>query len=154
MNLSNQTLNALALILTGDNKISPYLSGPMLVDFFNNIGFAEIYYQGFPTRIVYAKDKLVEINNNPRIECAINEIVDKKRFANKSFNLEYVVNYLNDFLRIDGYEIVYKDTNYKIISSKNKNTNNLNIWKNSEIVQNTTKKSEDVNPVILKISFS
>jgi len=50
MNLSNKSLNAIMLILTGDNNISPYLSGPKLVDFFNSIGLSENYYKGFPAR--------------------------------------------------------------------------------------------------------
>lgn len=127
MNLSDKSLNAIMLILTGDNNISPNLSGPKLVDFFNSIGLAEIYYKNFPARKTYTKDKLIEINDSPKIEKIINKIVDKRRFIDTSFKIERAVNYLNEFLKIDGYEIIYIGNNFKIQSFNGRN-NKLNTF--------------------------
>ena len=111
MNLSRQTINALVLVLTGDNGISPYYSGQNLVDFFNSIGMAEIYYKGFPSRKNYALEKFNEINNSPKVEKAINEIVDKRRFINTDYKVEKVIDYINEFLKFDGYRIIQKENN-------------------------------------------
>ena len=41
MQISEKTISILAKIITGDDDISFYRSGPQLVNFFNEIGFEE-----------------------------------------------------------------------------------------------------------------
>ena len=62
MKISNETISVLARIITGDSKISSYQTGPELVDFFNSLGFADTYGQGFPSRWFYTEQKLEQIN--------------------------------------------------------------------------------------------
>ena len=47
MTLSKKTLEVLREII---NEKSQYRSEPMLVKFFNDLGFHDVYAQGFPSR--------------------------------------------------------------------------------------------------------
>ena len=55
MKLSENTLSELGKIVTGDTKMSPYRSGPMLVRLFNQFGSNDHYPKngGFPSRWQY-----------------------------------------------------------------------------------------------------
>ena len=66
MKLSPKTLTACAKVLTGDEGSPLYRSGPMLVELFNEFGSHDEYSWGggFPTRWVYAHDKLKELNGS------------------------------------------------------------------------------------------
>tara|TARA_B100000315_G_C13997331_1_gene328563 strand:+ start:330 stop:467 length:138 start_codon:yes stop_codon:yes gene_type:complete len=43
MKLSKSSLKLLQEIITGDIKTTPYRSGPLLVELFNEFGFSDIY---------------------------------------------------------------------------------------------------------------
>lgn len=49
MQLSSKTLEKLREIINGDGT-SDYRSGSMLVKFFNELGFKDVYGRGFPSR--------------------------------------------------------------------------------------------------------
>ena len=50
MKIARNTLAELVKIVTGDTKMSPYRSGPMLVRLFNEFGSNDFYEAGFPSR--------------------------------------------------------------------------------------------------------
>lgn len=83
MQLSQRTLKELRIIINGDDT-DDYRSGPQLVDFFNDLGFKDIYGQGFPSRWVYTEQKLKIINGSSKLDKCI-----KKVFS--------VVNYIQQF---------------------------------------------------------
>lgn len=60
--VSKKTIDYLKGIITGDSQKTEYLSGPKLVEFFNNLGFSEDDVQGFPSRSLYTENKLKELN--------------------------------------------------------------------------------------------
>lgn len=62
--LNVKTIEALGSIITGDGQLSPYRTGPQLVNFFNQYGFDDTYSNGFPSRWKYAESKIIELNNN------------------------------------------------------------------------------------------
>ena len=105
MNLSEESINAVALILTGDNDKSPYMSGPKLVYFFREFGFSDIYGQGFPTRIYYSKENLLKINNKKLMRDVIYKILDNRRYIDTAYNVNNVIEYLNTFFKYDGYKV-------------------------------------------------
>lgn len=55
MKLSDFSAQRLDEFISGDPEGWQYRSGPKLVDFFNKMGFREVYGQGFPSRATFAK---------------------------------------------------------------------------------------------------
>lgn len=126
--VGKQTISALQKLITGDNvdsdrALAPYRSGPALVDFFNQFGFEEIYGQGFPTRWVYAEDKLSEINGTIHLKKAIEISIDPRHFFKTDYTVEEAVDYLNQFLAFDGYEIIKQGISYILASSSDELVN-------------------------------
>lgn len=109
MKLRNQTIKIIAETISGDNEISKYRSGPKLVDFFNELGFNDVYAKGFPTRRLYAEEKIKEIVNNNEftkfLDYALSEehYVDINSFENETQNK--IVELWNKYLKLDNYEI-------------------------------------------------
>jgi hypothetical protein len=95
MKISDKTISALAKIITGDSGISPYKSGPKLVDFFNDIGADDVYGKGFPSRWSYAEEKLRQFNNTPKLAKIFNNLLDPRDFMQTNFEVLTVVNTLN-----------------------------------------------------------
>ena len=62
MNLSARTIEGLVDVITGNSEKSPYRSGPQLIEFFYDFGERDLYGQGFPSRHIYAQDKLKIFN--------------------------------------------------------------------------------------------
>lgn len=60
MKLSERSIKRLAEIITGDKGLSPYRSGPKLVSFFNEFGCDHTYGQGFPSRWMFAEERIRE----------------------------------------------------------------------------------------------
>ena len=108
MKVSESTITAFGKTLAGDDERAPYMSGPKLVDFFNEFGSNDSYSWGggFPTRRVYAADKFREINGTDKLRLAILAMLDPRRFIGTSHNVADTVGYLNQYLKHDKYEIV------------------------------------------------
>jgi hypothetical protein len=107
-------MKALGRIVTGDEGLSPYLSGPKLVDLFNEFGADDYYGQGFPSRWQYAEDKLRPLNDTPALPALIAHVLDPREFLDTTLEQQAAVDYLNARLKYDGYEIVVVDTMPKI----------------------------------------
>jgi len=106
MQLGNKSIQALGKIVTGDEKISPYRSGPNLVALFNDFGADDRYAQGFPSRWQYAEDKLRAINGTKVLPTLIQRIFDPGEFIGFEKPREEAIAYLNLRIKYDGYEIV------------------------------------------------
>jgi hypothetical protein len=114
MNISDIAINPLAKIICGDNTISPYMTGPSLVNFFNKHGFDDIYENGFNSRWKYTEDNLRTLNNSNELNKVIESILDPRRFITSGKNVEEVVDYLNVLFKYDNYELVKVGDLYKI----------------------------------------
>ena len=118
--LSKRTISALQRVITGDKldtnagPLAPYLSGPKLVDFFNEYGFNDSYGQGFPSRWAYAEAKLEEINGTAQLTDAIEGAVYPPRFFDTPFEVSDAVAYLNRYLAFDGLELVLSAGHYRL----------------------------------------
>lgn len=109
MQLSQRTINVICGIVTGDEKVSPYRTGPQLVQLFNDYGGDDIYGQGFPSRRQYAEDKLRALNGTTALGSLICEVLDPRGFLDTAFNNEEACGYLNKRLKYDGFEIIIDD---------------------------------------------
>lgn len=116
MRLSERTIQALGKLVTGDEKLTPYRSGPKLVNLFNGLGCNDHYPAagGFPSRWKVAEDKLRELNGNDAIRAVIAQTVDPRAFLEFDGPLSSALAYLNKYLRFDGYEIVIDADRVKI----------------------------------------
>jgi len=114
MKIARNTLAELVKIVTGDTKMSPYRSGPILVRLFNEFGANDFYEQGFPSRWKYTEEKLLPLNGKPALCHLINLVFDAREWIGKDLNPEVAVGHLNKFLKFDGYELVRDGDHFKV----------------------------------------
>lgn len=102
MKLSEQSIKKLADII---NEKSQYRSGPVLVEFFNELGFHDSYGQGFPSRINYTVDKIHSINGTSGIDECIKKTFEPRNFV-ENYQLMYdLIDEFNKHLMYDGWNI-------------------------------------------------
>ena len=120
--ISERTIAAVASVIAGDPTsggklpVSPYRSGPQLVEFFNEFAHANLIYgAGFGTRIVVAKEQIREINGTDRLARVIEQSVSPANFTGSDFTAEAAVAYLNEFLAFDELELRKESLTYRLI---------------------------------------
>ncbi|MBS7527222.1 protein kinase [Fusibacter paucivorans] len=124
--LSDAGFRTIAEVLNGDIPgYYSYKSGGKLVEFFNaNFGFADVYRSGFPSRWLYALDKIKILWNQGRFDTFLNLILSK-RFVmiDSGINevqalekIDKIVVFLNEQLNIEGYKIHRMNQEYKLVS--------------------------------------
>jgi len=114
MKISERTISALARVVTGDSRFSPYNSGPDLVRFFNEIGSNDVYGAGFPSRWRYAEDKIRELNGTTQLVQVFQSVLDPRNFIGTQFPVEVAAEHLNQYLKYDGYELSKYGEMYRI----------------------------------------
>lgn len=114
MKISERTISFLAKTITGDNEISFYRSGPQLVEFFNELGFNDVYRQGFPSRWWYTEEKIRELNGTKNLLKLFELFLDPRNYIENENMLLNIVIKLNKYLKYDGYEIVKIGDFYKV----------------------------------------
>jgi hypothetical protein len=116
MRVSEYTLEFLGNLVAGDLDGAPYRSGPQLVNFFNQFGAREVYPTGggFPTRRIYARDKLRELNGQASLKQAIVAAMDPRAFLKANIEAAPVIQKLNEHLKYDGFELVVDGLTYKM----------------------------------------
>lgn len=126
MKISERSIKRLGEIITGDKLLSAYRSGPQLVRFFNELGFNEQYGQGFGSRWNFAEQKIREWNDTPGLRQIILSALDPRDYMGVTAHdqssgehlpvkIENAVDYLNDFLSFDGYEIVRNGSTFVVV---------------------------------------
>lgn len=117
MKLSDYSIKKLGELIAGNPEGWPYRSGPKLVEFFNNLGFREVYGQGFPSRGTFAQEKIGELNGKPKLKDAIREMLDPRLWMDlvkDGHTVEKAASELNELLRYDGLEVIRDGNFYKI----------------------------------------
>lgn len=116
MKVSEYTIEFLGNLIAGDMDGAPYRSGPQLVKFFNEFGGRDVYPTGggFPTRRIYAQDKLRELNGQAVLKQVINTALDPRAFLKHQLDLDVAVAKVNENLKHDGYEVVKDGLTYKV----------------------------------------
>ncbi|KZB66530.1 abortive infection family protein [Thalassospira sp. MCCC 1A02491] len=104
MKLTAKPLERLTGIITGDNNVSPYRSGPQLVDFFHDFGERDLYGQGFPSRASYTLEKLKKFNGTETMKSIVCSAFDF--WDETDFNVEDVAYQFNKTLARDRYRLV------------------------------------------------
>ncbi len=119
MKLNQNTLEKLRKLI---NEEIEYKSGPKLIDFFNELGFNEIYQKGFPSRWQYTDSKLSQINGTVKMEQCILNILDPINFIENIDKLDEIINNFNKYLSFDNYIIKRYD---KSVIIENINQENI-----------------------------
>ena len=121
MIISEKTIKALQEVINGDGALGIYRSGPVLVDFFNGFGRNDEYGRGFPSRSQYTAECLSSFNGSGKLKDIIESVVDPRDYilspgdiysskASQEMRLHEIVNYLNKFLKYDGYRLKKDET--------------------------------------------
>jgi hypothetical protein len=117
MKFAARTIRKLAELVTGDNKLMPYRTGSVLVALFNEFGANDQYGQGFPARWRYADEKLHALNGTPHMGRLITHIFDPREFLDTQLEPGPAVDYFNEFLKFDGFQIVKDGAFFKLRDS-------------------------------------
>jgi hypothetical protein len=119
MKISARTIGALKQYVTGDNGLTPYRSGPALVRLFNEYGSEDSYSMGggFPSRHVYAEDKIKALNDSADLARLIEEIFDPLEFEGTDKSFHDAVEAINPFLERDGWKLILVGGRTRIATS-------------------------------------
>lgn len=124
MKLSDLTIESIKEFVSGDNGLTPRLSGPNILKLFNKVGFKDVYkFQdgGMPnslSRNDYVIEKLYEINGTKELINLFEILFDPRHFAiDNSTDIPLAVEKFNPLIQQDGYRIEEIDGKYKIIGS-------------------------------------
>lgn len=124
MKLSDLTIDSIKTFISGDNELTPGLSGTKILKLFNQVGFKDIYKWkdgGMPGKLSrndYVFEKLTEINGTKRIIELVEIVFDPRHFANDaSKEIAVAVEKFNPLIQQDGYRLENIDGKYKVIGS-------------------------------------
>lgn len=107
MLINEKTIEKLQQLI---NEETEYRSGPKLVDFFNSLGFNDVYGKGFPSRWIYTEDKLRKINGTPELDKCIRNLFNPVNFIGKISILDNHIKELNNYLAFDKWQVIRNGT--------------------------------------------
>ncbi len=105
MQLSQCSIKALGKIVTGDEELSPYRSGPQLVELFNEYGTNDTYGQGFPSHWMYAEESLRTLNGTDSLAAVVCRVFDPREFMDSEHELAPALEFVNKRFEYDGYQV-------------------------------------------------
>jgi hypothetical protein len=124
MRLSDLTIESIKEFISGDNQLTPGLSGPNILKLFNKIGFKDVYKWndgGMPnslSRNDYVIEKLYEINGTKELIKLLEIVFDPRHFANdQSKDINIAIKKINPLLQQDGYRLDEIEGKFKVIGS-------------------------------------
>lgn len=153
MKLRNNTIKIIAETISGDNDISIYRSGRDLVDFFNTFGFDDSYDERFPTRWVFADDKIKQIILQDRFTEFINYSLNEEHYIainnDKYETQNNIVKLWNKYLSLDKLEIVRTKDKWSIVDNS---TATVIVEESQLIVLSTDFMKEQIDKCDIKIN--
>jgi hypothetical protein len=108
--ISQFLANNLAQSVTGDDGFFPYKKGADLVFLFNRFGFKDIYPESISmegSRYSYTREKIKNLKNLNDLKKLVEIIVDPKIFFGLDITIENAVIHINEYLKLEGYEVRY-----------------------------------------------
>jgi hypothetical protein len=103
MVLSKKTVEKLRELI---NEETENRSGSKLVSFFNQLGFKDVYGQGFPSRWKYTDDRLEKINGTPELDKCIKMVFAPINFIGNYDVLDNHINSFNEYLAFDDWKVI------------------------------------------------
>jgi phosphatidylserine/phosphatidylglycerophosphate/cardiolipin synthase-like enzyme len=124
MKLSDLTIESIKEFISGDNQLTPRLSGENILKLFNLIGFKDVYKYsdgGMPnnlSRNAYVLEKLYEINGTKEMIKLLQIVFDPRHFAkDTSKDIKQAIEQINPLLEQDGYRLEEFEGKHKIIGA-------------------------------------
>lgn len=108
MKLSAKTIQVLREII---NEKSQYRSGPVLVQFFNDLGFHDVYGQGFPSRWAYTEDRLNQLNGTATLDQCIRNVFAPVNYIENPALLDELLELFNKHLQYDDWNVYIEGKN-------------------------------------------
>lgn len=108
MKLSQKTIQVLREII---NEKSQYRSGPVLVNFFNELGFHDVYAQGFPSRWAYTEDRLNQLNGTATLDQCIRNVFAPVNYIDNPALLDELLELFNKHLQYDDWNVYIEGKN-------------------------------------------
>lgn len=108
MKLSRKTIQVLREII---NEKSQYRSGPVLVNFFNELGFHDVYAQGFPSRWAYTEDRLNQLNGTATLDQCIRNVFAPVNYIDNPALLDELLELFNKHLQYDDWNVYIEGKN-------------------------------------------
>lgn len=108
MKLSQKTIQVLREII---NEKSQYRSGPMLVKFFNDLGFHDVYAQGFPSRWAYTEERLNQLNGTATLDQCIKNVFAPVNYVENPALLDELLELFNKHLQYDDWNVYIEGKN-------------------------------------------
>jgi hypothetical protein len=105
MYLSKKTLEKLRVLI---NEETEYRSGPKIIEFFNTLGFRDVYSWGggFPSRWIFTDDKLSQLNGKPELDQCIRNLFNPINFVEDINKLDGHIAEFNKYLAFDGWKVI------------------------------------------------
>lgn len=124
MKLSDLTIESVKEFISGDNGLTPGLTGPNILKLFNRVGFKDVYKWGdggMPkglSRNAYVLEKLGEINGTKEMKNLFEIVFDPRHFAiDTKKNIDDAVEKINPLIQQDGFRLEKIDGRFKIIGA-------------------------------------
>ncbi|MCP4550723.1 MAG: hypothetical protein GY834_01510 [Bacteroidetes bacterium] len=106
MELSQRTLEKLRILI---NEETEYRSGPKLVSFFNELGFNDVYGQGFPSRWMFTDEKLSKLNGTADLDKCIKKLFAPVNYIGRFEELDGFIKDFNQYLAFDKWSVIRND---------------------------------------------
>lgn len=125
MLLDPLSIDALKNIIIGDSDLTPYYSGPKLIELFNPYGFEDEYHQGLPendSRSSYTLKRVKKINEDDnKMKKFLESIVDPRRYVQSEnpLNVSKAVEAINSIIAIDGFKLAKFNGIYRLCNIDN-----------------------------------
>lgn len=108
MKLSPKIIQVLREII---NEKSQYRSGPVLVQFFNDLGFHDVYAQGFPSRWAYTEEKLNQLNGTAALDQCIKNVFAPVNYIENPALLDELLELFNKHMQYDDWNVYIEGKN-------------------------------------------
>ncbi|TWI20323.1 phospholipase D-like domain-containing protein [Sphingobacterium siyangense] len=125
MKLSDLAIDTLKEFISGDNELTPRLTGANILKLFNKVGFKDVYKfgdGGMPeglSRNAYVLKRLNEINGKTEMVELLEIVFNAEHFAqDKSLTIEKAVEEINKTLQQEKYRLHGASGKYNVIGAK------------------------------------
>lgn len=107
----------LAQSVTGGDGLFPYRKGADLVLLFNRLGFKDVYPESMEgSRYTYTRRRIKELKNFNDLKKLVEIIVDPKEFFGLGITIENAVIHINEYLKLEEYEVRRDGKAYRLFS--------------------------------------
>ncbi|WP_461791507.1 phospholipase D-like domain-containing protein [Pedobacter sp.] len=120
MKLSEYAIQNLRKIITGDEGLTPNMSGSNLVALFNSFGVRDTYKGGLPdglSRTNYTESRLLQINGTAGLAALLEKIVTPAHFNGSDMKVEKAVEFINNIINEEKFALEYAGGSYKVMGN-------------------------------------